>query len=109
MNLQPKLDFLKSDEAKAFAELAKSPVLRRGIDVALLQFIADLPRPDGLENACRQDYEVHGAKSFIWQLLNLTEAEAAPPKPPTQNLTWQRPPQPQKKPLLRPKQQPPQQ
>lgn len=69
MTLSPKANFLRSADAKPFADMAASPVLMRAAEVAL----SELQLRSGKTDPAANWQRLEGAKEFITILLNLPE------------------------------------
>lgn len=89
--LTPKQAFLAGPHANAFGEFAVTPAFREAVNAALLQTIADSStRTTTLEEACRQNYELQGARKFALTLAALaTPDDNRQPPTPNANLQWQ--------------------
>lgn len=74
MNLSPKARFLKSPDAKLFADMAGSPSFHHAVETAL----SELQLSSGKADAAANWNQLQGAKSFIAILLNLPEPPAKP-------------------------------
>lgn len=70
MDLNPKERFLKSEHAKAFADMTITPAFQHALEVALSE--TQLHPPKGSDAAANWN-RLEGAKEFARTLLNLAE------------------------------------
>lgn len=67
----PKTRFLKTGIATSAAEIMVSPAMTAAADVALLQFVIQLPSAADMTEAARNELKLEGAKSFLYELLTI--------------------------------------
>ena len=80
LRFDAKLDFMKSDHAKAYREFMASSVFNSGSTAALLHYGDNLSLRTQEEAEVRF-HKLQGAREFLGVLLNLTE-EPDKPTPP---------------------------
>ena len=81
-------DFLKTDEAQAYADTVSNPVFITGLRAALLEFLVSNTQGTTWEAAARSHDYQQGAKDFAQYLLTFLDAEPAKPQTATENLKW---------------------
>lgn len=89
-NPTPRSEFLKDAEAiKSHHVLVENPILRRSIEIALLEMnrqICNNCPPDNMGGCAAAHLRMLGAQDFIQVFLNLAEESSAPPRKDTSNL-----------------------
>lgn len=75
MDLEPKARFLKSEHAKAFADISVNPAFHHALEVSLAEMQLQFRKPH--QDSAANWHELEGARRFITILLNLAE----PPLP----------------------------